>query len=135
MSSEAANLKAPGCDNTARRRLAILLVDDGRNTHLMTKWFLGSFGYIVEVVRSAEEALAVFDPSIHDLVITNNAMPGMTGVEMAHIVKLRAPKTPVLMYSGTVAALPSCVDAMLRRPTHLLKLKQAVEELLRHTGG
>ena len=108
----------------------ILLVDDGDDCRITTKWFLANFGYAVDAVRTAEEALALFDPKIHDLVVTDNAMPGMTGAEMAHVIKLRSPSTPVLMYSGNPPDDQACLDFVIQRPTHLLALKDAVDKLL-----
>ena len=108
----------------------ILLVDDVDDCRLTTKWFLCSFGYAVEAVRSAEEALALFDSKTHDVVVTDNSMPGMSGAEMAHIIKLRSPVTPVVMYSGTMPQDRSCVDLIILRPAHLLGLKDAIENVL-----
>jgi CheY-like chemotaxis protein len=108
----------------------ILLVDDHDDCRLTTKWFLGSFGFLVESARNAEEALALFDPKVHDLVITDNSMPGMSGVEMAHVIKLRSALTPVLMSAGYVPEDTSCVDVVLKRPVHLLRLKDAAEQLI-----
>src|SRR6476620_6842461 len=78
----------------------VLLVDDLDDSRVTTKWFLTNFGYAVDSVRSAEEALALFNPKIHDVIVTDNSMPGMSGAEMAHVIKMRSPSTPVLMYSG-----------------------------------
>jgi len=111
----------------------ILLVDDADDCRITTKWFLANFGYAVDAVRTAHEALDLFDPGIHDLVVTDNAMPGMTGGEMAHLIKLRSPSTPVLMYSGNPPEDRSCLDLVVQRPTHLLALKDAVDTLLRKT--
>jgi CheY-like chemotaxis protein len=108
----------------------VLLVDDGDQTRLLTKWFLSNFGFSVDTARNAEEALGRFDPLHHDLVITDNSMPGMTGVEMAHVIKLRSPSTPVVMYSGSVPEDQTCLDALVQRPTHLLELKAVIEKLL-----
>lgn len=108
----------------------ILLVDDQDELRIMTKWFLASFGYVVESVRSAEDALVIFNPGIHDLVITDNSMRGMTGAEMAHVIKLRSPSTPVLMHTGMPPDDRSCLDAVIQRPAHLLTLKEAAERLL-----
>jgi CheY-like chemotaxis protein len=108
----------------------ILLVDDGDECRVTTKWFLANFGYAVDAARTAEEALALFDPAIHDLVVTDNAMPGMTGAEMAHVIKLRSPSTPILMYSGNPPDNRSCLDLVVQRPTHLLTLKDAADRLL-----
>ena len=107
-----------------------LLVDDVDDCRLTTKWFLSNFGYAVESARSAEEALALFNPAMHDVVITDNSMPGMSGAEMAHIIKLRSQSTPVVMYSGTPPGDQSCVDVMVLRPSHLLALKDAIENVL-----
>ena len=108
----------------------ILLVDDGDACRVTTKWFLTNFGYAVDAARTAEEGLALFDPAIHDLVVTDNSMPGMTGAEMAHVIKLRSPSTPVLMYSGNPPDDQSCLDIVIQRPTHLLTLKDAADKLL-----
>lgn len=113
----------------------VLLVDDTDENRITTKWFLANFGYAVDSVRSAEEALALFDPKLHDLVISDNRMSGMSGEEMAHIIKLRSPSTPVLMYTGMPPKDRSCLDAVVCRPTHLLVLKEAVEKLLSVSGA
>jgi CheY-like chemotaxis protein len=108
----------------------ILLVDDVDDTRTAMRWFLNNFGYAVDSARSAEEALALFVPSVHDLVVTDNSMPGMTGVELAHIIKLRSPSTPVLMYTGRPPADQSRLNTVIQRPAHLLVLRDAVEKLL-----
>ena len=108
----------------------ILLVDDQDELRITAKWFLGSFGYVVESARNAEEALARFDPKIHDLVITDNSMEGMTGVEMAHVIKLRSPSTPILMHTGQPPDVRSCLDFVIQKPAHLLALKEAAERLI-----
>jgi CheY-like chemotaxis protein len=109
---------------------AILLVDDSDATRVTTKWFLTNFGYSVDSVRSGEEALELFDPKVHDLVVTDNSMPGMSGVELAHVIKLRSVSTPVLMYTGRPPADQSCVNLVIQRPSHMLALKEAVDRLL-----
>jgi CheY-like chemotaxis protein len=108
----------------------ILLVDDRDDCRITTKWFLANFGYAVESVRNAEEALALFDGKIHDLIITDNSMPGMSGAEMAHVIKLRSPLTPIIMYTGLVPEDQSCLDLVVEKPTHLLVLKEAADIIL-----
>jgi CheY-like chemotaxis protein len=105
----------------------VLLVDDADAQRIATKWFLANFGYQVDSVRSAEEALARFDPHTHDVVVTDNSMPGMSGAEMAHIIKMRSPVTPVVMYSGRPPEDRSCLDIVIQRPSHMLTLKEALD--------
>ena len=108
----------------------ILLVDDATGTRVTTKWFLANFGYTVEAVRSAEEALARFDPKVHGVVLTDNRMPGMSGIELAHQIKSLSPATPVLMYTGLPPDDRSCLDCVIQRPAHLLMVKDALDKLL-----
>lgn len=108
----------------------VLIVDDNEDTRLLTKMFLNNFGYEVDSANSASEALARFDPVLHDLVLTDNSMPGMTGMEMAHIIKLRSPTTPVVMCTGHPPSDCSSVDVVIKKPTYLLAIKDAIEKLL-----
>ena len=108
----------------------ILLVDDVAECRIMTGWFLANFGYTVVAARSAEEALALFDPESQDAVVTDNAMPGLTGAELAHIIKLRSPSTPVVMYTGLPPAEQSSLDVVIQKPAHLLTLKEALDHVL-----
>jgi CheY-like chemotaxis protein len=109
---------------------AILLVDDVDSSRLTAKWFFTSFGYAVDSVRTAEEALLLFDPKTHDVVVTDNSMPGMTGAEMAHIIKLRSPPTFVVMYTARPPQDQACLDLVIEKPVHLLVLKDALNSLV-----
>jgi CheY-like chemotaxis protein len=63
-------------------------------------------GHVVHAVRSAEEALAYLDAGGEvDLVITDQAMPGMTGIRLAGLLRERAPGLPIVLASG-YAELP-----------------------------
>jgi DNA-binding NtrC family response regulator len=115
---------------SASRTKTILLVDYNDTCRITTKWFLMNFGYAVDSVPNAEEALALFDPEIHDLVITDNSILGMTGAEMAQVIKMRSPSTPVMMYSGSTPEDRSCLDLVIERPAHILAVKEAVERIL-----
>ena len=124
-------MENPSSENsTSSFPRTILLVDDGDDLRVTTKWFLSNFGFVVESARSAEEALALFDPKTHDVIVTDNSMSGMTGEEMAHIVKLRSPSTPVLMYTGRPPEDRSCLDLVIQKPAHMLALKEGVDRLL-----
>lgn len=114
------------------RSKTVLLVDDADVFRVTTKWFLSNFGFTVESARSAEEALSLFDPRTHDIVVTDNSMPGMTGAEMSHIIKMRSPSTPILMYTGRPPEDLSCVDLLIQRPAHMLTLKDALDQLMAH---
>jgi CheY-like chemotaxis protein len=108
----------------------VLLVDDDVDIRILTRFFLNNFGYEVDCANSPVEALARFNPALHDLVLTDNSMPGMTGGEMAHIIKLRSPSTPVVMCSGNPPNDCSSIDVVIKKPTYLLAIKDAIDKLL-----
>jgi DNA-binding response OmpR family regulator len=108
----------------------ILLVDDDDESRVALKWFLSNFGYLVEPASSAEKALSLFDANLHDIVLTDNSMPGMCCMEMAHVIKLRSPSTPVLMYTGVAPENQSSVDLLIQKPAPILELKAGLEKLL-----
>ena len=107
----------------------ILLVCDRDDSRIALKWFLNISGYVVDAVRNAQEAISVFDAVIHDMVVTDNPTPGMTGAEMAHIIKLRSPTTPVVMYAGELPAECSCLDLVIERSTNMVVLKAGMDRI------
>ena len=107
-----------------------MLVDDADACRLAAKWFLGSFGYDVAAIASAEEALTRFDPQVHAAVVTDNSMPGMSGAEMAQQMKLRSPSTPIVMFSGAPPEDAAYLDAVIRKPAHLMVVKDALDSVL-----
>jgi PAS domain S-box-containing protein len=78
-----------------------LLVDDEELIRLSTADMLSDLGFNVHEVPSAEAALEAISAGLEaDLLITDHLMPGITGVQLAHIVKSRTPHTRVLVISG-----------------------------------
>jgi CheY-like chemotaxis protein len=130
MISDRFGTDATGDSPTPAAPKTILLVDDTDESRSITKWFLGSLGYMVHSLPNAVEALAVFNPCVHALVVTDNSMPGMTGHELAHIVKMRSPSTPVLMYSGNFPADRSGLDSVVQKPRQMVALREAINRLL-----
>jgi len=128
LEKESSRRKAEIAAPTAPR--TILLVDDSHEARFITKMFLANFGFIVHSFSTAEDALTYFDGEVHDLVVTDNTMAGMTGEEMAHVIKMRSPSTPVVMYSGSRPADCSCVDSIVAKPASLASLKEVVDQLL-----
>ena len=64
-------------------------------------------GYAVTRCGQSEEALARFRqaPQDFDLIITDWAMPGMSGTELVSAMKEVRPDIPMLLVSGFVGAL------------------------------
>ena len=107
-----------------------MLVDDDADTRQLTKMFLNNYGYEVDSTDSASEALELFNPFRHDLILTDNSMSGMTGGELARIIKQISPATPVVMCSGNPPNDCSGIDVVIKKPTYLLAIKDVINKLL-----
>ncbi len=80
----------------------ILLVDDEEQIILSARQMLEALGYDVTSRTNSVEALEVFirQPDKFDLVITDQAMPNMTGAELAQRLIGIRPETPIILFTG-----------------------------------
>jgi CheY-like chemotaxis protein len=109
----------------------VLLAVHDDSTRLKTKWTLTDFGYQVDVTRAADEALALFDPALHDVVVAADTLPGITGAELAHIIKLRSSRTPVVLLTRRGPPSDrSCLDAVLEAGAWVCGLTSVLQNLL-----
>ncbi|MEG0948617.1 MAG: response regulator, partial [Bacteroidales bacterium] len=67
----------------------ILIVDDIPANILLLKIILEKEGYQVETAESGEEALLKIDEQLPDLILLDVMMPGMSGYQVADIVRER----------------------------------------------
>jgi CheY-like chemotaxis protein len=80
--------------------LSVLVVDDDRSVNTLIRRYLTRKGYRVDSASHGLEAMRIFSPSKHDLVITDVVMPGMNGWELAATLRKAAPKLPVIIVTG-----------------------------------
>ena len=83
-------------------RATILVVDDEEAIRRMMEKMLWNSGYTVLKASSAVEALSVCEESSAgpDLVVTDVAMPGMNGFDLAERISERWPAIRILFMSG-----------------------------------
>jgi signal transduction histidine kinase len=85
----------------ASRRARILFVDDDLLIAGSTVALLEDLGHEVTEAHSAREALQLLEAGLDtDLLITDHAMPGMTGSDLAFEVRRQRPRLPVLLATG-----------------------------------
>lgn len=80
----------------------ILLVDDEEAIVEIGEEILAELGYEVTCRTSSRQALALFrlDPSRFDLVITDQTMPELTGMELAREMLVIRPDLPIILTTG-----------------------------------
>ena len=82
------------------RSLHVLVVDDEGVTRRVLKNYLTADGHSVVTAENAEEALGCFESGKFDLLITDHAMPGMNGVQLAAAVREKIAGHPVILVTG-----------------------------------
>ncbi len=126
--------EAPAPVPRASRPLSVLVVDDDLLVLENTAVMLEDLGHAVIEARSGEEALDLLRRTrTVDLVVTDYAMPGMTGLQLASAVAAERPGTIVLLSTG-YADLPSDVRSSLPRlakPFDQAALAKAIEAAMR----
>ena len=116
----------------------VLVVDDEPSVGEFMQDLLEDWGLTVTTYNASVEAAQQFanDPDAYDLVILDQTMPRMTGLELAgHLLKLR-PDLPVLLYTGYSAeiseqiARDAGIRALVRKPVDPAALRELIEGLL-----
>ena len=116
----------------------ILFVDDEEPLAEMGEELLAELGYEVLSRTSSEEALALLkeDPSRFDLVVTDQTMPGMTGVELAKEILALRPDMPVILCTGfshlvdEKSARAAGIKAFVMKPLTKQEIAKAIRKAL-----
>jgi CheY-like chemotaxis protein len=78
----------------------ILCVDDEDTPLLLRKLVLQKAGFDVLTANCAKEALRIAASNKIDLIVSDHLMPGVTGAELAKLLKTNHPSIPVILLSG-----------------------------------
>ncbi len=117
-------------------RATILVVDDEEAIRRMMEKMLGNSGYTVLNASSGVEALSVCEEkgAALQLVVTDVAMPGMNGFDLAERISERWPSIRILFMSGCVNDLSVRRQLyerpLLPKPFTREGLSQKIRELL-----
>jgi len=114
----------------------ILIVDDQDDVLIMMKTMMERMGYEVEDCNGAIAALEILreHPDYFSVVITDQNMPKMTGIELIERVAIDHPHIPFVVVTGySLEAMrdlmtehPS-IRAILKKPIDRKKLGEAVQ--------
>lgn len=134
MSARAAAVVAQAELSSAAEKLCVLVVDDEALVGHVTATMLEDLGHSALWVPSGEEALEVIRSARRfDVVITDHAMPGMTGGALAEAIHKVNPAMPIVLATG-FADLPGSYAQNLPRlskpygPEDLAQVLQGIEQ-------
>jgi PAS domain S-box-containing protein len=111
----------------------VLLVDDQKEVLDSLEPMLTRLGYRVTAVTDSMDALGRFrsQPQNFDLVITDQVMPDLTGVELAEEILAIRLDLPVILTTGySEEATATGIRAVMRKPFNLKELAQTVRRVL-----
>ncbi len=113
-----------------RRGLRMLVVDDEAPVRETLAATLAHDGHIVTLAKNGVEGLRQFMSGVFDLVVTDRAMPGMSGDQMAAAIKQFRPKTPIILLTGFGQFLEKErfpeVDVLASKPVSVTTLRESI---------
>lgn len=124
----------------APHHLRVLVVDDESVSRDVLRQYLIADGHTVVAVASGQQGVDCFEAEHFDLVVTDHAMPGMNGSQLAFAIKAMRHTQPILMLTGFTdptldrKGKPPGVDMVLMKPIPRRELCQAVAELCPQSG-
>src|SRR5258706_540063 len=119
----------------------VMIVDDERSLVALAEETLAALGYEPVGFDSSIAALQAFraEPQRFDLVVTDETMPDLAGVELAREIRRVRPELPIVLmngYSGaqlTERARAVGVAEVLRKPLVRRDIAEALGRALRST--
>ena len=122
-------------------RCRILLVDDDSHLLELNAVALIHFGYDVDTAEDGAAAWqALHDINVsYNLLVTDNKMPKITGLELIRKMRSEEMALPVILVSGTIPTEELkqhpwlLLDAMLSKPFTTAELLDTVKKVLRTT--
>lgn len=115
----------------------ILIVEDEVSFRQVVKFKLNEAGYDVILAHNGIEGYKSFTEALPDMVITDLAMPEMTGLELTERIKTIAPEIPVIVITAfgdiqtAVAAMKLGAADYLTKPLNwdelLISIRRALE--------
>jgi CheY-like chemotaxis protein len=122
---EPASVEVPG----EHRGLRVIVVDDDFLILTITVAMVEDLGHTAFSAASAKEALQILRREAHvDAVVTDQAMPHMTGVQLASAIRDEWPDLPVILATG-YAELDTGARSHLRKLSKPFTEAQLAAEL------
>ena len=118
----------------------VLVVDDEEMSRRLLGDYLTADGYVVDTASGAREAIRKLKDARFNLLITDRAMPHMSGDLLAMEARRLAPDMPILMVTGfgdlmlTGNGAPPGVDAIAAKPLSRKELCAVAHDLLRRVN-
>lgn len=114
----------------------ILIIDDEKSMSIMLGDMLEPYGYQCNCIFSSEQALTTFsqNPELFDLIISDQTMPKITGLEMIKKMRIIRPDIPAIIATGYSDSIDENIAkenniTLLRKPLTKVILEEAINNI------
>jgi len=116
--------------------IRILVVDDEASQRELVSGYLKKQGFEVFTAAGGEPALELFRQAPMELILTDQSMPGLSGLELLKAARAINPETQVIVMTA-YGNVETAVEAMkggaadyLTKPLHLEELRQKIQRIV-----
>ena len=116
----------------------LLIVEDDRDFAESLKMVVSMREHAVQIVHSGEEALDIFNPAEHSIILMDIRLPGINGVETLLQLRDRHPTIPILIMTGcergseeAVLAETAGATDLLFKPFKIMQMLDQIDNILK----
>lgn len=116
--------------------LNILLVDDDEPLTLLYQMELSEIfsNSHIDIAYNGKDALNLYKNNNYDLIITDNKMPEMNGVDLARAIRKKDSKLPIFLVTGLIKQVAKeesslLFQGILEKPLNFDGLKRSLSEI------
>ncbi len=116
--------------------LHVLAGDDEPLVRELIVACLKTDGHVVTMTSDGNELVEAFEAGRYDVVITDRAMPGMSGDQVAKILKIRQPEIRIILLTGFGDLMtatnehPEGVDLIMSKPFTIDDIRMALAKVM-----
>jgi DNA-binding NtrC family response regulator len=116
--------------------IRILVVDDEANQRELVSGYLKKQGFEVFTAAGGEPALELFRQAPMELILTDQRMPGLSGLDLLKAARDINPETQVIVMTAygnvetAVEAMKAGAADYLAKPLHLEELRQKIQRIV-----
>jgi CheY-like chemotaxis protein len=124
----------PTAEMSTERPTRILIIDDDRYVRMLLCDLLSTWGYEADAAADGVEGLALFGRGGYDVVLTDLAMPHLSGLDVAAGVRHLDPAVSLIMFTAFNGEFDGADRRLrftvLRKPLEIDDLRRALRDTL-----